>query len=111
MKNLRKLKTVFFCDQSSPTLHQASTFILDKRVRECAVELQDSVLLAKLSHGDLISLEAVYHRNCLVSLYNKTSQARSLARSKSMCASIAFAELCCYIEDVKTSGDVSVLLI
>jgi hypothetical protein len=41
------------------------------KVRECALLLQDSKLLAKLSAGDLFSQEAVYHNKCLVSLYNK----------------------------------------
>ena len=35
-------------------------------VRECAHQLQDKVLIAKLSAGDMISQEAVYHAKCLV---------------------------------------------
>ena len=34
-------------------------FNTDSRVRKCAIDLQDTVLLAQLSAGDLISLEAV----------------------------------------------------
>ena len=91
-----------------------STFILDKNVRQCALELQDTVLLAKLSAGDLISQEAVYHKKCLVSLYNKAVRAKSSTSSKNddnyeISASIAFAELCSYIEDLRNSSDLSVL--
>ena len=52
---------VFFYDNASSTLHQASTFNMDARVRKSAIQLQDRVLLAKLSAGDLISQEVVYH--------------------------------------------------
>ena len=58
----------FFCGDVSDDLHDVSTFMIDKRVRECALELQDTVLLAKLSVGDLISQEAKYHAICLIKL-------------------------------------------
>ena len=45
--------------------------IINLRVKECALQLQDEILLAKLSAGDLISQEAIYHGKCLASLYNK----------------------------------------
>ena len=32
------------------------------------------MLLAKLSAGDLISQEAVYHSKCLVAIYNKAQR-------------------------------------
>lgn len=69
-------KKCFFCSETSGTLHEASTFNMDMKVRECALLLQDSKLLAKLSGGDLISQEAVYHNKCLVSLYNKARDSR-----------------------------------
>ena len=59
-------KVVFFCDQSSGEIHLVSTMILDKNVRKCAIELQDTVLSAKLAAVDMISQDAVYHRACLV---------------------------------------------
>ena len=58
----------FFYGDVSDDLHDVSTFMIDKRVRECALELQDTVLLAKLSVGDLISQEAKYHAICLIKL-------------------------------------------
>ena len=59
-----------FCGEKEDILHRVSTFVLDKRVRECALQLEDTVLLAKLSVGNLISEEVAYHNRCLVSLYN-----------------------------------------
>ena len=61
-------KSCFFCESSSETLHEASIFNIDTRFHECAHQLQDKVLIAKLSAGDMISQEAVYHANCLVAL-------------------------------------------
>ena len=48
----------------------ASTFELDKNVRESAMKLKRNDLLAKLFSGDMIAIEAKYHAKCLVSLYN-----------------------------------------
>ena len=44
MKNLKK--------------HESAKRKIDSRVRECAKTLQDIALLAKLSAGDLVALEA-----------------------------------------------------
>ncbi|CAG2246149.1 unnamed protein product [Mytilus edulis] len=46
----------FFCNENGQeALHESSTFGQDTRVRECAVKLNDTLLLAKLSAGDLIA--------------------------------------------------------
>lgn len=63
-----------FCDEASGTLHQALTFNMEGRVCKCAIQLQDRALFAKLSAGDLISQEAVYHSNSLVTLKNKAQR-------------------------------------
>ena len=55
----------------SKPLHQAATLDLDTRVRQCAVNLQDQRLLARLSGGDLIAIGAEYNGQCLVSLYTR----------------------------------------
>ncbi|KAH3772797.1 hypothetical protein DPMN_174143 [Dreissena polymorpha] len=60
---------MLFCGDESGDLHEASTFMIDRRVRECALELQDTVLLAKLSAGYLISQEEKYHTTCLINLF------------------------------------------
>ncbi|KAH3880594.1 hypothetical protein DPMN_004513 [Dreissena polymorpha] len=46
--------------------------MIERRVRESALEVQDTVILAKLSVCDLISQEAKYHNTCLINLYNRT---------------------------------------
>ena len=43
-----------------------SALDLARNVRKCAIELQDTVLLATLAAGDMISQYAVYHRAGLV---------------------------------------------
>ena len=75
LPNLRK--AVFFRGSSSETFHKALTFNIDTRVCDCAHQLQDKVLIAKLSAvGDMISQEAVYHAKCLVELYNKAERSK-----------------------------------
>ncbi|KAH3717216.1 hypothetical protein DPMN_059997 [Dreissena polymorpha] len=61
----------FFCGDSNGNLHQVSTFEMDRSVRKYALELQDTVLLAKLSVGDMISQEAVYHLKCYRDLFHR----------------------------------------
>ena len=41
------------------------------RLKECATTLLDEKHLAKLSGGDIISQESVYHQQCLANLYNR----------------------------------------
>ena len=63
-----------FCEgptTNTKPLHQVATFEIDARVRECATNLQDHNLIAKLSKGDLIALGAAYHTHCFVSMYNR----------------------------------------
>ena len=98
----------FFCDESGD-LHEASTFSLDSRVRNCAYILQDSRLLAKLGSHDMIALEAKYHSSCLVSLYNRArdacNQDNANDTQSDMCSdSIAFAQLVEYIEEVHSNS-------
>ena len=68
-----------------------------------------SILLAKLEAGDMIALEAKYHRKCLVNLYNR---ARALDRAASdedyeaHLHGIALAELVAHIEDLQ-KGDIA----
>lgn len=64
--------TCILCDQcdSDDNLHQARTFTLDQRIREAANLLSDAKLPAKLSEGDLVAIEACYHKTCLTLLGN-----------------------------------------
>ena len=60
----------FFCGEppGNSGVHEAATYQIDKRVRACAVLLEDTELLGKLSTGDMVALEARYHSKCLAGL-------------------------------------------
>ena len=104
-------ETCFFCGESATDepLCQASTFGVDFRVRQCAMKLQDKTLLAKLSAGDLIAQDAMYHLCCLVSLYNRARETKAASDSDpdALNHGIVFAELVSYIEDVRTDTEVA----
>ena len=96
----------FFCDtvDSQLNLHAASTLEVDQKVRECAFLLNDSKLIAKLSAGDLIAIEARYHAKCLVGLYNRARQSNSpttkhTVKSQVELDELAFAELIAYVDE------------
>ena len=86
---------------------------IDSRVRKCAKTLQDTALLAKLSAGDLVALEAKYHAKCRVALYNNAeragcaNKASDSSRYESMCHTIALADIVSYIEDCKYDQSVA----
>ena len=109
-RSSNKPGSCFFCGRTEGDLHLVSTFQLDKNVRRCATELNDSVLLAKLSAGDMISQDAVYHKKCLVSLYNKVrpSKRDDGHSQRNETENIALAELCAYIEDTRLESDTPV---
>lgn len=108
----------FFCDEKegfipSNKLWQVRTFEVDARVRQCAAELQDADLLAKLAKGDMIAVEAHYHSGCLISLYNRAKAERRASASTSndqqrdendatnQTEGIVLGELIAYIDDVR----------
>ena len=61
----------FLCDSSDVTLLNVLTFQLEKRVRKCANILGDNDLLGKLSAGDMIALDKMYHSTCFLNLYSE----------------------------------------
>lgn len=80
------------------------TLDVDKKVRECAAVLNERKLIAKLSVGDLIAIEAKYHAKCLVALYNKARPFKQKASKPADDTSVqldelAFAELLVYIDE------------
>ncbi|KAK0055622.1 hypothetical protein Bpfe_014897 [Biomphalaria pfeifferi] len=87
-------------------LRHASTFKVDERIRNCALILQESHLLAKLSRGDVIAQELKYHPACLTSLYRKAQPKVDCTdqRSDQIRKALVFAELTEYIEEVKHSS-------
>jgi len=104
--------TCFFCNEpaGSADLHKASTYNIDANVRQCAIELEDTALLAKLAAGDMIAIEAMYHKNCLALLYKRLDKARHAANESSegddsRLHGIAFAELVAFIEDMNSDED------
>lgn len=88
-------------------LHNVCTFELDARVRKCAFALQDQKLLAKLSAGDLVALEASYHSSCITSLYKRAETVckDQAADAQFQLEGIALAELITYIEEARESSD------
>ena len=52
-------------------LHEVTTFQVDQHVHKSAELTGDSLLLAKLSLGDMVALEVKYHTKCLLALYNR----------------------------------------
>ena len=83
---------------------------LDHDLRRMATQLQDSSLLARISGGDLIAIEAKYHFNCFSTFKNKyravqraqnnliISQAHQLIQAQ------VFADLISHIEESIESG-------
>ena len=47
------------------------TFAINRKVRKIAQELEDTTIMAKLSEGDIIATESIYHAKCLVNYYNR----------------------------------------
>ena len=98
--------TCVFCEEPAghTCLHEASTFDIDSRVRNCAHELQDTELLAKLAPGDMRASEPKYHAKCIVCLYNKVSRVDTRSDSDDAddhLQGIAFAQLVSYMEEFR----------
>ena len=77
---------------------------MDEQVREFAILLNDSKLIAKLSTGDLMAIEAKYHAAWLVKLYNRARPLKKQCSDATDSSSVdleelAFAELIGYIKE------------
>ena len=97
--------TCILCDEhdSDKNLHHARTLGLDKRIRDAAILLSDDKLLARLSEGDLVAIEARYHKNCLTILGNRV---RAIKSSKpaadveyEIIYGVVLAEIVSYIQE------------
>ena len=96
-------------ERGDMSLHKASTLGLDEKVRRCAMICQDKSLIAKLSAGDLIAINAEYHLPCLTKLYRKArSELNKAERNDSTSVQTAkaqaFSDLVEYIECQRGSG-------
>ena len=93
----------FFCGESgTETLHGVATYQVDTRVRKCAAQVGDNELLARLSMGDMVALEAKYHSKCLLALYYRaktTVEAEPKTDHEGVMSRIVLAELVLYIEE------------
>ena len=99
----------FFCEETSGELHRASTFNLDRNVRESARILNDTFLLRKLSAGDMVALDAMYHTQCLSKLYKRAARVKNQnvipTDNDSIRQSIALAELVSFLEEFRSDSD------
>ena len=72
-----------------------------------ATDVKDTKLLAKLSAGDLIAIDAVYHLKCILSFSNRhrSLQRHSAEKSQqSNLQSLALAEVVSYIKEYAQIG-------
>lgn len=99
-----------FCSEGTGKLHICATMKLDQNLRIMATEMQDTALLAKISGGDLIAIEAKYHYNCLSAFKNRyrtyqreKTNNRSNAEESKIRAQV-LVELISYIENHVESG-------
>ena len=86
-------------------------FKLNTRLKECALQLQDTILLVKLSAGDMISQDAVYHKNCLVALYNREKRSHpgnTQENAERQYQGIALGELVSYIDEIRAESTTSI---
>ena len=88
---------------------QYSTFGIDSNVHEAAIILilNDTALLAKLSAGDIVALDAMYHLQCPTKLYHtanmfQNSQPMKMFEEENIeCIVGLFAELVAHIENAR----------
>ena len=89
------------------------TMQLDKRLNECARNLNDGKLLVVLSGGDVVAQELKYHYSCLTALYHKEraylltieNQDDSELSQDMELYPFVFSELLTYIVETKTNSD------
>jgi len=68
--------TCLFCDSMDGELHSASTFSIDHTVRQYAIKLKDTNLRRKNAAGDLVAIEAKYHKSCMTKLFHDARDAQ-----------------------------------
>lgn len=100
-----------FCGEQGNDLHQVLTLEVDKDVREMAIQMQDSQLIAKLAAGDMVAIEAKYHSKCMLAFKRKyTAHVRSCSGTESFtnddsaAEARTFAELISFMEGSAESG-------
>ena len=111
---------MLFCGGTDNTenLHCPEHLEVNEKVKECAYLLNDNKLIAKLSAGDMIAIEARYHARCLVSLYNRARPFRKKQVPKPDhdqplldLEELAFAELISYIDEYLENEEPAILVL
>ena len=73
-----------------------------------AINLEDSALLAKIGGGDLMAIEAKYHRACLTKFRNndraQNREYLALSKEEKKIEARVVIELCSYIENSVEEG-------
>ena len=102
----------FFCDDTTGNLTKVETMFLDTRVRQIAKEVRDTKLLAKLSGGDIVAIDAQYHLKCLAAFYGRgipRKRRSNEAPHHINAKTLAFAEVVSYIKEYgQIGGDLNV---
>lgn len=104
-----------FCEKTEDVrlLHKFSTVEADRNLRDIATELKEFDLLAKISGGDLVAIEAKYHMKCLTDLRNrhrlflrkkKNPELIEIEEREKINETRAFIELVEYIENSVENG-------
>ena len=104
------IHNVFFCSEvgNRKELRRAATLGLDRKVRECARLVGDKDLLAKLAAGDMVAIDAVYHRACLTKLYRKAETVgcdMNESNEVQVIRAHVLNELVDYVEGYRGSGE------
>ena len=100
-----------FCKKSDDVLHSCETLELDKTLREQAEAMQDTDLLATIAGGDLVAIEAKYHKQCMDAFrvryrsYTRSQATLSDSTDLSMTDSRVFAEIISFIEMNVADGE------
>ena len=95
---------MFFCGNppGNSAIYEAGTFQVNEHVRVCAVLLEDTEPLAKLSTADMVAFEAKYHTMCLVDLHDQAQKAMANrcngTDETEVISRTVFAELVLYIK-------------
>ena len=58
-------------EEKSRLLQCVKTLARDVNIREAATQMGNTKVLAKLSEGDMMALEAFYHKSCMDSFANQ----------------------------------------
>ena len=104
----------FFCDDTTGNLAKVETVSLDSHVRQIAEVLRDTKLLAKLSGGDMVAIDAQYHlrRSGSILWERKISENTLEWSTPHHINADAFAEVVSYIKKYgQIGGDLNVFKI